>query len=474
MKALFLAIFSVLLISSCSRKITPAKPALAATDFRLDSLPDSEIHIPVQVNLRPIYALAEKQVDTLFTSPSYPNGWVQSSCDTRYKYTFRRGPLQMKGAGNSLELAFTGYYRIIGSTRICVAGTAISPWTAPCRCGFDEPERRVNVSFTNTLNIQPDYRIRLGILRNEPKALDKCDMCFWGQDVTKQVLNGLKAELDTAKAALDSSYGNVDLRPQFQQLWNQLNKAYDIYGMGWLQINPQRMHINNLYAKGDSLYLNLGLAARPVLSFERPADQVPVIPSMASFGSDKGFSIFLDASLNYDSLSQIVNRRLEGKEFDLNKGPVRKKFIFKDCLLYGEGNEKLIIRINFGGTDNGTLYLTGKPVYSADTRILEIRNIDFDIYSKDALLKTAEWLFSRRIIHEVSEYTRFDLGTYIDSARINMNSQLNREWLKGISSSGNIGEIHLIGIYPLEHALHIRSKCTGELAVKVDAVDFSL
>src|SRR5213075_438797 len=110
--------FSVLI--SCSKRIIPDRPSLARTDFRMDSLPESEINIPIQVNLKPIYALAEKTVDTVFTSVNWPDGWVQGTCDTRYKYTFRRGPLQMNTSGASLILGFSGYYRIIGSTRVCV------------------------------------------------------------------------------------------------------------------------------------------------------------------------------------------------------------------------------------------------------------------------------------------------------------------------------------------------------------------
>jgi hypothetical protein len=134
----------------------------------------------------------------------------------------------------------------------------------------------------------------------------------------------------------------------------------------------------------------------------------------------------------------------------------------------------MIIRVNFGGTDNGTFYLTGKPVYDRTNHILEIKDIDFDIKSKDALLKTSEWLFSRRIINEISRNTRFDLGSYIDSAKVTINHQLNQEWIKGISSTGQIGDIQLIGIYPLSQSLVIRSNCTGELSVKMDSVGFSL
>lgn len=459
---------------SCSHKINPEKPSLSASDFRLDSLPESEINIPVQISLKPVYAMAEKHVDTLFTSPGYPDGWVQDGCDTRYKYIFRRGPLQMRAAGTSLNLAFVGYYKIIGSTRVCVGGAAISPWTPPCRCGFDEPERRVNVSFSNSVSVQPDYKVKLTIRRNEPQAIDKCEVCFWGQNITKDVLNGLKEELDAAKAEMDKNYANVDLRPQFQQLWSQLCKVYNVYDMGWLQINPQRMRINSLYAKDDSLFLSLGLSAKPVISFEKPEERNLVIPTMGTASRLQGFSLFLDAMLNYDSLSNILNKHIADKEFDFNKGPVKKKFIIKECRLYGSGNERLIIRVNFSGTDDGTIYLTGKPSYDRENHILDLKDIDFDIKSKDALLKTADWLFNRRIVNEISRYARYDLTSYIDSAKVNINQQLNHEWIKGISSYGAINDIKLIGIYPLGQSLVIRSNCTGNLSVKVESIDFSL
>ena len=469
-----LFIAATLLFTSCSKKIIPDKPTLSATAFSLDSLPVSQINIPIQVNLAPLYSMAEKNVDTVFTSPKYPDEWVQEECDTRYKYIFRRSPLQLKAVGNALSLGFTGYYRITGSTRVCVRGTAISPWTPPCRCGYDEPERRVNVSFTNAVNIFPDYKLKLTITRNEPQPLDKCEVCFWGQDITSQVLKGLKAELDLAKSAIEKSYGTVDLRPRFQQVWDQLNRIYNLYGMGWLQINPQRLRIKSMFARNDSLNVLLGLSAKPVVSFEKPAEIITVLPTMADAGNVPGFNIFLDAVMNYDSLSTILSRQIAGKEFDFNKGPVKKKFVIRDCMLYGANNEKLIIRVNFGGTDEGVMYLVGKPVYDPVKKQLEIANIDFDIRSKDALLKTADWLFNKKIINEISRYARYDLTAFIDTARNGINQQLNREWIKGIRGYGQINDLKLVGIYPLLQHLVIRSNCSGDLSVKVESIQFSL
>lgn len=461
---------------SCAtaQKINPENPDLSPGNFKLDSLPNSEINIPIQVNLKPMYAMAEKSVDTLFTSPKYPDEWVQDGCDVRYKYSFRRSKLQITGAGSSLNLGFMGYYKIVGSTRLCVRGTVVSPWTPACRCGFDEPERRVNVSFTNSVNVLPDYKVAVTFKRNEPQPLDKCEVCFWGQDITSQVLKGLIAELDAAKKDLDKSYGSVDLKPRFQQVWDQMNKVYNLNGLGWLQVNPQKVRINNLYVKNDSLNIFLGLSAKPVVSFERPVEKYSKIPNLAPFSRQQGFSIFLDAVLNYDSLSNIINQNLKGFEYNFKKAFVKKKFIVDECKVYGGGFEKLIIKINFSGTNTGVVYLVGKPVYDKEKRTIEIRDVDFDVKSKNVLLGSADWIFDKKITNEIQKQAKFELGSYIDTAKFTMNQQLNRELIKGIRSWGNIKDIGLIGIYPMQQHLVIRSNCTGDLAVKVESINFSL
>ena len=106
--------------------------------------------------------------------------------------------------------------------------------------------------------------------------------------------------------------------------------------------------------------------------------------------------------------------------------------------------------------------------------MIEVKDINFDIKSKNILLGSADWLFDKKITREISKYARFDLGPYIDSAKISMNQELNRELSKGIRSSGSIKDIKLAGIYPMQQHLIIRSNCVWILSVKVESVNFSL
>ena len=475
MKPTFIFVFFLLLLaSSCSKRIIPDKPFLSKTNFKMDSLPESELNIPIQVNMKPLYQLAEKNVALVYASPKWPDDWITIDCDSRYKYQFVRGPLQITAAGSSMNLGFTGYYKIIGSTRVCLGNTVMSPWTPACRCGFDEGERRVNVSFINTVKVLPDYKINLAINRQEPVPLDKCSVCFFGADITNQVMKGLKDELDLAKKAIEDSFGVVDLKPQVQQLWNKLNESYNLYGLGWLKINPQKIRLTSLFARNDSLNIFLGMTAKPVISFEKSTDLMTLAPNLDNSISKPGFNIFLDAVLNYDSLSNIINAQLKGKEFDLSNGKSKKVLVVEDCRIYGTGNEKLIIKMGFSGTNSGIAYFTGKPFYDVNKKKIEVRDIDFDVKTKSLLLKSADWLFNKRITNEIARVSKFDLSNYIDTAKILINKQLNAEWIKGVKNIGSINDLKISGFYPLTGYFIIRSNASGDLMIKVDAMNFNL
>jgi hypothetical protein len=81
-------------------------------------------------------------------------------------------------------------------------------------------------------------------------------------------MNSLKKELDASKKDMEQQFGSINLKPRFQQVWDQLTKVYNIDSLGWLKINPKQFRINSIGAQGDSLNISLGLSAKPVISFE--------------------------------------------------------------------------------------------------------------------------------------------------------------------------------------------------------------
>ncbi len=460
-----------LAITVHSQVIDPPTPVLSLPAYPAAVIPESELNIPVQVDLAPFFAMANKKVDTLFTSPRFPDDWVQQGCDTRYKYSFRRGPLQFSLKNTTLDISFMGYYKIIGSTRACVNGKAVTPWTPACQCGFEEGERKVKVGFSIAISLLTNYTVKMQITRKEPEPLDKCTVCFWGQDITPVIISALKKELDVSKADLEKSYGRVDLKPHFQTLWNQLNTPYNVNNMGWLQINPQKIRINSIQTVNNQLQISVGLAAKPVVRFEKPSALITPVPHASNFSRNQGFQVYADLVMNYDSLSRILTAQIAGKEFTFSKAFIKKRFIFRECKLLGSRDNRLVMQVKFTGTNDGTFYVTGKPLYYANTRTLQVTDVDFDIQSQNALLKTADWLFSKKITSEIEKMAKYDLTELLSTARSNINQQLNRQFIKGITGSGNIKDISVAGIFPQSGWLAVRAYGDGDFLLKVAGLD---
>lgn len=446
----------------------------AQKSLGLDTLPMSQIDIPIQINLKPVYAMAERNVDTAFTSPNYPEDWVQADCATRFKYHFRRSPLRMSMKGTTLDLSFTGFYQIVGATRLCTGGgTVLSPWTPSCRCGYDEGERKVVIGFTSSFALQSNYLLRTKIIRKEPVAQDKCEVCFWGKDVTRDVLDGLKVALDLSRKEMEDSFGVVNLRPYIQQAWNLLNEVYVVPGIGNFRLNPKSLRMQNLTATADLLNMSIGVTASPIVSFEKATPTNLQLPNLSSSGGAGGFSIYLDAALQYDSLSRVVNGYMAGKRFDISEGLFAKHIVVNNVTLAGNNTGNMLIKVDFSGSFNGTAFFNGKPTYNAEKRTLEVKDLDYDLQTKNLLLKTAKWLFAGKIESELKKASSINLSNYFDTAQKSLNAYLNREWTKGIKGSGAVKDLRLVSAQALPEHLLIRTACAGNLSVQVSEIDLN-
>jgi hypothetical protein len=466
-----LAMSFLFLFSACSSVSIPrtTPPALKPVPF--EPLSVSQINIPIRINLKPLYALAEKSIDTVFTSTAYPNRWDTVDCSIRYKYYFKRSPLKLAVNGSTLNLGFTGSYKIIGSTRMCAVGVVLSPWTPECKCGFDEGSRKVDIHFSSTFFLGPDYKLQIKIKRAEPVPLNKCTICFWEQNITGAVMSAMKKELDISIKAIEDSFGTIDLKPYIQKAWDKLNDVYMLPNLGYLSLKPQQLMMENINAKNDLLNINLGITATPVISFIRPNEEKVTVPNISELGTPGGFNINLEANLQYDSLSKIINTYLADKRFDFKEGFFKKYAVIKNCRVYSNLYDKIVVAVDFAGSHKGTVYFTGKPVYDTASKKIVLDDFAYDLTTNDVMLKTAKWLFDQRILAEIKKYTAFDLSGYYDTAATTINSWLNKEWTKGVRGSGKVAEVKLTGVYAQQQHLLIRSNCTGNLSVEISKIN---
>ncbi len=149
-----------------------------------------------------------------------------------------------------------------------------------------------------------------------------------------------------------------------------------------------------------------------------------------------------------------------------------KYIIVQHCSVYGANNEKLILRVDFKGSETGVFYLTGKPVYDTARKVLYLDNLEYDIRTKDLLVNSAEWLFNKRILRELQSYSKFDISQYEKMLLDKINPQLNSEIKPGISMVGEVRSIAIDRIYSFTENLVIRFRTMGSLDISINDISF--
>jgi hypothetical protein len=96
-----------------------------------------------------------------------------------------------------------------------------------------------------------------------------------------------------------------------------------------------------------------------------------------------------------------------------------------------------------------------------------MHNLDYDLQTKNLLLKGAKWLFAAKIETELKKAASINLSTYFDTAKTALNEYLNKEWTKGIKGAGSVTDLRLINAEALPQHLLLRTACTGNLSIKI-------
>lgn len=470
-----LILFSIIISCiSCSRKtIAPAAPVTEAWKPIPENIPVSTISIPVRISLQPLYKMAEQYVDKEFKSEGWPNDWVYDGCNTRYMYHFRRGPLQLSFSGRKAEIDFTCYYQVKGAQRGCLAGVGVTPWSPPCSCGINEPERRIQLGFSADFFVRNDYTAGANISIKEPKTPDPCEVCFFKSDITSLIVKNVKPQLDTARVYAMKQMGAISLRPQVQQLWNQLQQPIPLAGYGFFYINPEQILLNKLSADKNYLNVSIGLTARPHAGFEHPEPVMPTVPPLQGGADQEGFKVYTDVHLTYDSLSRILNQQLAGTRIEGEKGVVKNKYIeVKEAGISSAGGNRLTLKMKVSGSIDGTVFLTGRPAIDTATGILTMNEFDYDVSTRNLLVNTAEWMLNKKITRKLNEAARFELDAYLQKLQTSLSSSLNRNLGKGITTNGTISRIAVSEITPQPGYLFVRLYAMGNMNVFVDEFGF--
>ena len=233
---------------------------------------------------------------------------------------------------------------------------------------------------------------------------------------------------------------------------------------GFLYTNPSKIGLDNLSFNGNSATFDLSIGLNPTLNTNLIEEKKKTeLPKLSNFTNQDGFVITLDILASYDSLSSILSKEIKGKEIDI-KG---KKVIFEQMKIFGSSNNKLNFEIEFSGKKEGVLFLNGTPIFDKEKQVISFPDLEFDVKTKSALLKSAKWLFSNKITDMLRINTTFDLKPNIEIVKTSLNKQINTKFEGEISLKGSIQKVVIENIYPSEKQLILRLNTEGKISLEL-------
>jgi hypothetical protein len=458
--SVFLGLFFLLSCSSPRKTVVAPATAIHVADS-LPALPLSEIDLPLKIAGRFILAKADSMVPRQFTSDAWPS-YSQPSCDFRYKYRFFRSGLSITCINNAIGVQLTGTYQISGGRCLCTLDKPVSPWVSGS-CGFgNEPMRRVNISIGSRLSFLPDYRIITSTKAAKLEAVDRCSVSLFSTDVTEQVLDSIRSSLISFCTSLDETISGMDFKAMMKPAAEKSYGKTAISKYGWLSVNPSAIRIGRLNYTKDTFSISAGVTCRPQLTSDSSTRTAPLfLPPLQSAENRDGISLYLDASYDYAFLSKLLNDTLRNRVFDI-KG---RTIVIKEVTMKSAGGHQVEIKIDFGGSNKGRVYLRGTPVLDTAKQSLTIPDISYTLESGDLILKIAKSLFRNKIRQTLNGNSYLDIAALVKSNLPMLNAALNRKLDNGIFSVGKINELKLIGLLAKKDVLQVQVHAGANLSL---------
>jgi Domain of unknown function (DUF4403) len=122
------------------------------------------------------------------------------------------------------------------------------------------------------------------------------------------------------------------------------------------------------------------------------------------------------------------------------------------------------------GSLKGTIYLKGVPTYDSTKHKIVLNNLDYDLKTRNVLMKAANWFLAGKIVKMMQEQFGMPVDDLINYAKQNVEAAMNTEYLKGVKLSGRIEKVIPDKVYLTPNGITTVVFAMGKMDLKVNGL----
>lgn len=414
----------------------------------------STISIPINVNMADL----EKSVNRQFSGLIYEDSNLED--DNMQIKIWKAKNFEFKAENN--QLRYTIPLRIWSKFgwKVNRFGISISD--------YYDASGELSITFSTGISITEDWDIITSTRIVNHQWISRPTMSVAGVQVpiTSIVDVALKSSSGMINKQIDKSISDaINLKKIAQEAWVQIQEPMNMSEEHntWLVVKPQQVLATPISTKDNVLQFVIGfkgfvdciIGQKPEVAFKNALPKLSIENRL-----QRNFLINYNLDIANDFILKTAKKELVGMKFEQGKKHIK----VEDIDFFGKDG-KIVFVLTFSGSAKGVVYFTGIPFYNKETKTLEIKESDFDLNTKNVLIKSTNWLLHGTILKKMEPYLKFPVANEIESLLKDVNEQIkNFEIDKDIFLKGKIEDVNIENIFVQPDNL----KLTGIIKGKAD------
>ncbi|TDB57333.1 DUF4403 family protein [Arundinibacter roseus] len=468
---MFAGLLATLLLTECRPKTTETpkapKESYLYSDMEIQEEKQlSVVNIPVEM---PVSEL-EKQLNAQLNGLIYEdNSYENDQNDNLKAKVWKLSPIKVQALDSTFLFDVPLKVWVSAGYKISPLGVTMS--------GYKDSEFSLRIRFISKISVTPDWQLSTHTYVDSYDWIKEPEIKVAGLSIPikSMVSRTLNRNFDKITKAIDEQVGStIELKKYVQQAWETVHRPVllsEEYNT-WLLVVPTGLMMSPLLVKNNIMRTTIGIQGytQTVTSSEKPVmGATPRLPALQTVEKMPGeFKIGLISKLPYAEATRLAQKKFIGEKFSFSEGKYQVEVTGLD--LYGQ-NENLVIKANLKGSLNGIIYLKGKPYYDPVTKNLSLKNLDYDLETKNVILKTAGWLLQSKFSKMMEQQFVFPIGQQIAETQAVIQKNLTHNTLtKGIILNGKINEIEPHKVYLTPEHLYSVVFAGGQVTLRVEGL----
>ena len=334
-------------------------------------------------------------------------------------------------------------------------------------------------SWEYTGQIKLRYKTKLAINRDwSIKTITSSDGYIWtkkpavkigGIDFPVTLIANmfLPANLQSFALQIDDVIAKgFDFRGVAEEGWRMLFNPFKIPGYydAWISITPYSVAL--VPVQGSAGHIRLGAAITSdvecLLDNIPSSGKVTALPNIQQLKMPSDtFKVNLLADIPYTTINRMITENMGDSTFVFGTRRIK----FESFRVYGT-NEKMAVETTVSGSIRGTLYLTGIPYFNPEDTTLRLKNLKFDIKTRNLMMSSAKWLFSGKIERKIAHSIAIPFKSNITETEQQITRFFNHYSLGyGFELNGKLARLSVSALYLSPESVKANVVFSGNLSL---------